>query len=362
MDTSDPEIAFDEDGVCNHCHSYEKRAARELFDPAESQRRLEAIVAQIQVAGRGHEYDCILGVSGGADSSFLACKARELGLRPLAVHFDNGWNAELAVDNIKKILTALDIDLYTYVVDWDEFCDLQKSFLKAAVPNAEIPTDHGINAVMWGMAAKHGIKYILSGSNLKTEGVMPLAWTYTSLDLVHLKSIHRRFGQAPLRTFPRLGLLHFVYYVFVRRIHSVNLLNLIGYDKAQAIQMLKERFDWRPYREKHYESVWTRYYQGYFLPTKFGFDKRRPHLSSMILSGLISRDQALASLESDTYPDALLRSDHEFVLKKFKINEGDFQALLQSPNRSHMAYPNLNFIYQPSGGLWKIFRWIARAV
>ena len=362
MDTSDPDIVFDEHGVCNHCRGYEERASSELFDPAESQRRLQAIIKRIQAEGQGKDYDCILGVSGGADSSYLAYKARELGLRPLAVHFDNGWNAELAVDNIKKILTTLNIDLYTYVVDWDEFCDLQKSFLKAAVPNAEIPTDHGINAVMWGMAAKYGIKYILSGSNLRTEGVMPLAWTYTSLDRYHLEALHRRFGSVPLRTFPRLSLFQFAWYVFVRRIHTVNLLNLLDYDKAQAANLLKEKFDWRPYPEKHYESVWTRYYQGHYLPSKFGFDKRRPHLSSMILSGMIAREEALERLQRDTYPEPLLRSDHEFVLKKFGLSEADYQVLLKTPNHSHLSYPNLNIFYQRTGRLWKVFRRLARAV
>jgi len=362
MDTTDPEIIFDEEGVCNHCHHFDARAARELFGPDENLRRLSAVVERIKQGGRGKEYDCILGVSGGVDSSYLAYQAKELGLRPLAVHFDNGWDAELAVDNIKKILTVLDIDLHTYVVDWDEFCDLQKAFLEASVPNAEIPSDHGINAVMWNLASKYGLKYILSGSNLRTEGVMPLAWTYTALDYRHIRAIHRQFGSLPLRTFPKLGLFKFSYYVFAKRIRTVNLLNLLPYDKAAAVETLRKKFDWRPYEEKHYESVWTRYYQGYYLPTKFGFDKRRPHISTLILSGQITRIEALKTLKNDTYPKVLLKRDHEFVLKKFGFSDSDLRILIEHPNKTHMDYANLSKVYLRSSRMMNLLRKTARAV
>jgi N-acetyl sugar amidotransferase len=255
MDTTDPDIVFDEQGVCNHCHSYQRRARLELMAPSERETRRRQLVERIRQDGKGKEYDCILGVSGGADSSYVAHLAKSLGLRPLAVHFDNGWDSELAVDNIKALLSRLNIDLFTYVVDWDEFCDLQKSFLKASVPNTEIPTDHAINAVLWDMADKYGLRYIVSGSNIETEGIMPLAWTYTAMDYYHIQAIHRRFGRKPLKTFPRLGLVKFLYYVFVRRIRYVNLLNYVRYDKASAIQMLEKDYGWRPYPQKHYESV-----------------------------------------------------------------------------------------------------------
>lgn len=361
MDTSDPEIVFDEQGVCNHCHQYEARAGRELMSPEERQRKLEALVEIIKASGRGKEYDCILGVSGGADSSYVAYLAKQLGLRPLAVHFDNGWNSELAVDNIKRILSALDIDLYTLVVDWDEFCDLQKSFLKASVPNAEIPTDHAITALLWNTAHKHGIRYILSGMNLKTEGVMPLAWTYTANDLFHLRSIHKRFGSRPLRTLPKLGLFQFAWYVFAERLRVINLLNFFDYDKAQAIQILEKEVGYRPYPEKHYESVWTRFYQGAFLVDKFGFDKRLPHMASLVVSGQMSRDEALRRLDSETYPESLRRQDYDFVLKKFGMSEAEYDALLKEAPQSHLDYPNLSAFYLRSSRLQGWFKRIAKA-
>ncbi len=360
MDTTDPEIVFDANGVCNHCHRFDERARRELLPPAERGERLGVLVKQIQASGQGNEYDCILGVSGGADSSYVAYLAKKLGLRPLAVHFDNGWNSELAVDNIKRLLSALDIDLYTYVVDWDEFSDLQKSFLKASVPNAEIPTDHAINAVLWSQAQQHGIRYILSGSNLKTEGVMPLAWTYTAIDLHQIRAIHRRFGTRPLKTFPRQGLLRFATDVLVRRLRVINLLNFFDYDKAQAIKVLEAELGWRPYPEKHYESVWTRFYQGAFLVDKFGFDKRLPHLSALVASGQISREEALDRLQTETYPDSLRRQDYDFVLKKYGMTEADYAALLKTPQRSHLDYPNLGLFYLRSSRLQDWFKRVAK--
>ena len=361
MDTSDPEIVFDEQGVCNHCHQYDARAQRELLSPEDRQRRLDALVETIKASGRGKEYDCVLGVSGGADSSYVAYLVKKLGLRPLAVHFDNGWNSELAVDNIKRIVSALEIDLYTHVVDWDEFCDLQKSFLKASVPNAEIPTDHAIVALLWNMAHKHGVKYIMSGMNLKTEGMMPLAWTYTANDLLHLRSIHRRFGSRPLKTLPKLGLFRFARYVFLHRIKVVNLLNFFDYDKAQAIQILEREVGYRPYPEKHYESVWTRFYQGAFLVDKFGFDKRLPHLSSLVASGQMSRDEALRRLDSETYPESLRRRDYDFVLKKFGMSQSEYDVFLKLPPKSHLDYPNLGMFYLRSSRLQDWFKRIAKA-
>jgi len=360
MDTTDPGIVFDEQGICNHCHQYDDRSHRELLAPIERQHHLDALVGNIKSSGRGKEYDCILGVSGGVDSSYVAYLTKKLGLRPLAVHFDNGWDSELAVDNIKRVLSLLDIDLYTYVVDWDEFCDLQKSFLKASVPNVEIPTDHAINALLWEQARLHGVRYILSGSNLKTEGIMPLAWTYSSLDLYHIRALHRRFGSRQLKTFPTMGLLQFAYYVFIHRMRVVNLLNFFDYDKENAIQTLEKELGWRPYPEKHYESVWTRYYQGVYLVDKFGYDKRLPHLSSMVVSRQISRQEALDRITTETYPDALRRRDYDFVIKKFGILDEEYESLLKLPLKSHLDYPNLNMFYLRSSSRdW--FKRIAKA-
>jgi N-acetyl sugar amidotransferase len=361
MDTSDPEIQFDEHGVCNHCAQYKRRVEKELFaSSAIREQELHAMIEKIKQEGFKKQYDCLLGVSGGVDSSYLAYVAKEYGLRPLAVHFDNGWNSELAVDNIKKILNQLEIDLYTYVVNWDEFCDLQRSFIRASVPNAEIPTDHAISAVLWNTAHKHGIRYILNGSNLRTEGIMPLAWTYSSYDYLHIHAIQREFGTKPLRSFPALGFFKFLYYVGVVRTKTVNLLNYLDYDKQAAMQLLADRFGWRPYQEKHYESIWTRYYQGYYLICKFGYDKRRPHLSALINSGQLSREEALRHMTSPSYPPELLEQDYEFVLKKFGFSDAEFQTLLQQPPKSHLDYPNLQAVYLRASKLQNAFVKIAK--
>jgi N-acetyl sugar amidotransferase len=356
MDTTDPKIIFDKDGVCNHCHQYDLRVQHELYSDSNLRlKRLDEIIAKIKQEGQGKDYDCILGVSGGVDSSYLAYIAKERGLRPLAVHFDNGWDSELAVDNIQKILNKLGIDLYTYVVDWDEFCDLQKSFLKASVPNAEIPTDHAISAVLWNTANKRGIRYILNGSNLRTEGIMPLAWTYSSYDYYHIWSIHRKFGTRQLQSFPKLGFFKFLYYVAVRKIRTINVLNYLEYEKKAAMQLLSEKFDWRPYQAKHYESVWTRFYQGYYLVKKFGYDKRRPHLSALINSGQLLRSDALVQMEVESYPSDLVRKDYDFTLKKFGFSDAEFNAILHEPAKDHLEYPNLSWLYLQSSKLQDAF-------
>ncbi|MBN1304044.1 MAG: N-acetyl sugar amidotransferase [Anaerolineales bacterium] len=362
MDTTDPEIVFDSQGVCNHCHAYRQRARMELLEPEERQASLQRLVECIKEDGRGKKYDCILGISGGADSSYAAYVTRSLGLHPLAVHFDNGWNSELAVDNIKTLLSKLEIDLFTYVVDWNEFCDLQKSFLMASVPNAEIPTDHGINAVLWDTASKYNLRYIINGSNIETEAIMPLAWTYTAMDYYHIRAIHRRFGSKDLKTFPKLGLFKFLYYVFFRGIRFVNLLNYISYDKAQAVEVLRNEFGWRPYHQKHHESVWTRFYQGVYLVEKFGFDKRRPHYSTMINSGQLNREQALELLQAEIFHPELVVQDREFVLKKFEMQAEYYEGLLELPPKQHLDYPNLHWIYMRSSRLLDLFKRTVKSI
>jgi len=300
MDTSDPEITFDQDGVCIHCRRYADRVVNELPDSSKRERVCASLIEKIKADGKGKEYDCIIGVSGGVDSTTLLLTARKFGLRTLAVHFDNGWDSEIAVDNINKALKKLNVELYTYVVDWEEFKDLQLSFLKASVPNCEIPTDHAISAVLWNTANKFGVRHILNGSNLRTEGILPTSWTYTSYDLLHIEAVHRKFGNRALKTFPKLGFTKFAYYVLLSRIHVTNLLNYIDYHKETAIRKIQDELDWRNYGGKHYESVWTRFYQGYYLPAKFGYDKRRAHLSTLVASGQMTREEALQEMEKLT--------------------------------------------------------------
>lgn len=339
MDTSDPAIQFDGEGHCNHCTRALARLARQVLAPPERATALEALAQKVKSQGKNKTYDCIIGVSGGVDSTTTAWHVKRLGLRPLAVHFDNGWDSELAVHNIKQTLDALQIDLYTYVVNWDEFRDLQLSFLKAGVPNAEAPTDHGITATLFRTARREGVRYILSGSNLVTESIMPLSWAYFNQDLKHLKALHRRFGTVPLESMPTISLGHYVYYVFIANIRQIPFLNYVDYDKAVAKKQLTESLGWRDYGGKHYESVWTRFYQGHYLVKRFGFDKRRAHLSSQICAGQITRSEGLAELEKPLYPPQLLREDKQFVLKKFGLSESQFEELLSAPARRHDEYP-----------------------
>jgi len=346
MDTSDPEIVFDENGVCNHCKQYDARVANEVFPGEEGRRRLAQIVDKIKADGAGREYDCVAGVSGGADSTTVVWAAKRLGLRPLAVHFDNGWNSELAVANIRAVLERLEIDLTTYVVDWEEFRDLQLSFLKASVANSEVPTDHAINAVLYRTAAAHGVKYILGGGNVTTEGILPSSWGWYNLDLRHIKSIHRRFGTARLKTFPTLSIPRLLYYVLVKRIRTIPMLNYLDYNKSEMVRTLSTEFGWRDYGGKHYESVYTRFFQGYILPRKFGFDKRRAHLSTRICAGQLSRKDALAEIARDPYADASLNTDMEFVLKKFGLSASDMRGIMAEPVKSYRDYPSNRLFFE----------------
>ena len=359
MDTSDPHIVFDDTGVCNHCKGAEERLRRTLLPATERKQAFDALVARIKAAGQGHDYDCLIGVSGGVDSSYVAWLVKEAGLRPLAVHFDNGWNSELAVDNIKNLLDRLDIELYTHVVDWEEFRDLQLSFLRGGLVNCEAPTDHAINSLMLKTAHQFGLRSILSGSNVVTEAIMPRAWSHYNQDLKLLKAVHRKWGTQPLATTPTMGLAHYAYLVLVRKIRQIPLLNLVEYDKDAAKQFMIDEMGWRDYGGKHYESVWTRFFQGYYLVEKFGYDKRRSHLSSMIVSGLTTREAALAELEKPPYRADLLEQDLDFVCKKFGLTRQEWQEIMDRPRTEAWDLPNNLFWFQTLGRYKNLFRKIA---
>lgn len=359
MDTSDPEIEFDLNGHCNHCTAAIARMEAQLLPNIQREQALQQLAIKIKAEGRGKEYDCIIGVSGGVDSTMVAYIVKKLGLRPLAVHLDNGWNSELAVDNIKRTIERLDIELYTHVVNWEEFRDLQLCFLRASVANCETPTDHAIFALLFKMAAKVGTRFILTGSNLATEAIMPYAWGHYSQDLRHIKALHKQFGGSPLKTLPRISLGDYFYYVFFKRIRQIPFLNFIDFHKDQAKELLARELDWRDYGGKHYESVWTRFFQGYYLPTKFGYDKRRAHLSTMICSRQISRQDALSSMEMPAYPPELLRTDMAFVMKKFALNQDQFDIILNAPLREGKDYPSHHFLFHTLRKYKNIFRKIA---
>jgi N-acetyl sugar amidotransferase len=346
MDTTDPEIVFDENGVCNHCHTYDRMVRQYVRDGENGLREIEKIVEKIRRDGRGKKYDCVIGVSGGVDSTYVAYVVKKYGLRPLAVHLDNGWDSELAVKNIEETLKRLGIDLYTEVLDWEEFRDLQSAFLKASTPDSEIPSDHAINAILGMMAEKIGVKYVIIGTNVRTESHLPRAWSQGHADWKYIREVHQRFGTRPLKTFP-----HMDFFTYYRRMFTqkrIEILNYIGYSKKEALKVLQEELGWRYYGGKHYESIYTRFYQGYILPEKFGYDKRRSHLSSLVCSGEIAREQALEDLKIPTYSPSMQEEDREYVIKKLGFTDQEFAATMNAPKTSYWDYPSYGqFMRQP---------------
>ncbi len=353
MDTTDPDIQFDELGVCNHCRAMLERMRSVVnTDP----QHLQQIVERIRNEGQGKRYDCILGVSGGVDSTYLAYLTKKLELRPLAVHLDNGWDSELAVKNIENILNKLDIDLYTKVLDWESFRDLQVAFLKASTPDSEIPTDHAIHATLYNIARRERVRFILQGMNLRTEGIMPRGWTYGAYDWHYIHSIHKRFRTRPLQDFPHFSLadrlLNFGFY----RLRVVFLLNMVDYKKQETMSIIKNELGWQDYGVKHGESIYTRYYQSYILPNKFGIDKRKAHLSCLVISGQLKREVALEMLKSDPYPSNVMESDQEYVIKKLGLTGELFQKIMENPPKTFRDYPNQNALIQNLGLLIRFGR------
>lgn len=350
MDTTDVDITFDEQGNCNHCTEYYRLAPLYGYHGEETDKKLEALIAQIKADGKGKKYDCVVGVSGGVDSSYVAYLAKKYGLRALCVHFDNGWNSKLAVKNIANILKKLDFDYETYVVEWEEFKDLQIAFLKASVANIEIPSDHAFLAAIYGVCRKYGIKYNLNGSNFATEGILAQSWGYNAKDLKHLKAIQKEFGTVKLKTYPTLGFKKEIYNTYVKGIKNIRLLNYVPYDKPQAMEVIQKELDWVYYGGKHYESIFTRFFQAYILPVKFNIDKRRAHYSTMICSNQITREQALIEMQAPTYPPDLLAEDKEYVIKKLGLTEKEFEDIMNAEVKSYADYPNdearLKFIYK----------------
>lgn len=339
MDTTDHEIVFDADGVCNHCHYFENQLKHYWFPDERGKPLLEKMVKEVQEFGKGKPYDSIIGLSGGVDSSYLACKVKEWGLRPLAVHVDGGWNSELAVKNIEQIISKTGLDLVTHVVDWEEMRDLQLAFLRSHVANQDSPQDHAFFAALYNFAVKNGIKYVISGSNYATESVLPVSWGYDPMDIRQVDDIHSRFGEAKLKTFPFVNFYQFhFYYNNVKDMTVLRPLNLIHYNKTEAIDYLEKNYGWRYYGGKHYESRWTRFFQAYYLPVKFGYDKRKAHLASLVVAGEITRAEALAELEKPLYTENEITEDKSFVAKKLGITVEDLDELVHAPPKHYLDY------------------------
>jgi N-acetyl sugar amidotransferase len=357
MDTSDPEIYFDDKGVCNHCHEFDQKAGILKLSPEVKNRQLETIVNQIKREGAGKEYDCILGLSGGIDSSYLAYFAAKQGLRPLVVHVDCGWNSELAVKNIENIVKHLNLELHTHVVDWEEMKDLQVAFFKASLANLDIPQDHAIFAALYRFAVDNSIKYVLNGSNFETESVLPEAWGYNALDYRHIKAVHKKFGSVPLKTFPHVTFFdRYIYFTFIKKMKVVKLLNYIDYDKENAISLLTNDLGWKYYGGKHHESRFTKFFQAYYLPEKFGYDKRRAHLSSLILAGKMSREDALKEASLSVYSGYELEEDYDYIAKKLDLTVGNLKELIGRPKKTYHDYPSNEWLFKTGLGLRKIIR------
>lgn len=339
---ADPLIKFDEKGVCNHCHNFDEQIERLPKTEKEKEEKFNQIITEIKENGKGKQYDCVLGISGGVDSAYLAYIAKKAGLRILAVHVDAGWNTDVAVDNIKKLCSKLDIELHTIVVDWNTMKELQRAYMFSGLPNLDVPQDHAFLAGTYKFARKYGIKYMLNGSNFATEGILPSNYGYAAIDYKNIKDVYNKCGRGKvsLRKYPKMNLLTYSL-MYIGKTKRVNLLNYVPYSKKMAIEILHNEFDWNYYGGKHFESRFTKFFQSYYLPQKFGYEKKRAHISSLIVGGEITRDQGLMDMADDSiYPKYKMLEDRDYILKKLDITLEEWENIMKSPNKNEDAYKN----------------------
>ncbi|MHA8087421.1 N-acetyl sugar amidotransferase [Aquirufa sp. Wall-65K1] len=353
MDTTAANITFDEQGICNFCTDYLNGYHKHVTTGG-----LPALVEKIKADGKGKEYDCIVGVSGGVDSSFTLYTVVKSGLRPLAVHLDNGWNSELAVSNITNLIKKLNVDLYTHVIEWEENRDMQLSFIKANVLDIEMLMDNAQAALNFRVAKKYNLHYILSGSNTATEGILaPNSWVHYKYDVKNIKAIHKKFGTVKIKTHPLMSTIDYLVYTKIHKIKWELFLDYMDYNKQEAIEILKREIGYKPYPYKHYESVFTRFYQGYILPEKFNIDKRKIHLSTLIMSKQLSREEALEHLETSPYPDPnLLQQDIEYVMKKFGMTREQLDNYIAQPGVPHDVYPTEEPLFKSLVKFYQLFK------
>jgi N-acetyl sugar amidotransferase len=357
LDTNDyPEMHFDSNGVCEICNIYDDLAKRTLFKDGAGKAKLEQMIADIKEAGKGKEYDCIVGISGGVDSTYVAWLSKQWGLRPLVLHVDNGWNAELAVMNIENIVKKLGYDLYTYVLNWNQIKDLQLAFMKASVIDIDLPFDNAFMAVLYQLAAKHKIKYILSGHNTETEGYLPPNWVHNKLDTINIRDIHKHYGTESIKGFPMIGIIRMWYYKKIKKIEMATPLNFIDYNKDEVKKFIINELEWRDYGGKHYENIFTRFYQGYILVEKFGVNKRKSHLATLICSGQITKEQAIEENKKPVYDAELLKIDKDYFLKKFRLSEEEFNKMMAMPPKAHTDFKSYMNIYKKLRPAYRILK------
>jgi N-acetyl sugar amidotransferase len=348
MDTTDRKIIFDENGVCDHCTTFYKKILPNWDTGQNGQQELDKLITKIKVAGKGKDFDCIIGMSGGIDSSYLTYIAKEkLGLRPLVFHVDAGWNSQEAVNNIEKLVDTLGLDLYTEVIDWNEMRDLQLAFFKSGVSHIDAPQDHAFFATMYKFAEQHNVKYILTGANYSTECIRnPLEWMYYQSDSIQIRDIYRKFGNGKLNNFPLTSILHHkIYLPYIKGIRVVKPLDYIPYIKEEAIKLLIKKIGWQPYPQKHFESRFTKFYEGYWLLKKFGYDTRRVQFSSLILTNQMTREEALEKLKQDPFDEDTITQEFEYVATKLGIQVEELQGYLDAPNKTYKDYKSQESIY-----------------
>ena len=357
MDTTDPDIIFDENGVCDHCNIFYSHTLPAWQKKQSNPSALNKFIQNIKSSSRGKDFDCIIGMSGGVDSSYLThYAATDLGLKPLVFHVDAGWNSKIAVNNIEKIIDKLGLDLFTEVIDWEEMQDLQLSFLKSGVSHIDTPQDHCFFAVMYKFASKYNIKHILTGGNLSTECIRnPVSWMYYQSDARQLKDIQRRFGTRKLKNFPTTSILwHKLYLPYVRRIKTLRILDHIHYNKKEAIDMLEREYGWESYGQKHFESRFTRFYEAYWLPKRFGFDTRRVQFSSLIVTNQMTREEAMEILEKPSYDEATIHNDLDYVSNKLEISTQELVEYLEGPKKYFFDYKSQEKLYKLGSKIFKI--------
>lgn len=348
MDTTDSKITFDEKGICDHCQTYYKDILPHWNTDDKGWQAISKIAENIKQEGKGKDFDCIIGMSGGIDSSYLVYLAKEkLGLRPLVFHVDAGWNSQEAVHNIEKIVDKLGLELYTEVIDWEEMKDLQLSFFKSGVSHIDAPQDHAFFATMYKFAEQYNVKYILTGGNYATECIRnPLEWMYYQSDSTQIRDIHSKFGRKPLKNFPLTNILwHKVYLPYVKKIKVIRPLDFMPYHKEEATQFLVDNFGYQRYSQKHFESRFTKFYESYWLPKKFGYDTRKVQYSSLIVTGQMNRDEALRKLQNPAYDEATIKQDFEYIATKLGISTEELQSYMEAPNKTYQDYKNQMWIY-----------------